>query len=223
MWLYFIIIYFCGIWAFSSSRKHLLITLLRLEFVVLVLYFSMASRYINTEYCRPMTYDLCVITEPYLNSGSVCTYTSWSIILLLTVHTLAVIISCDNAKGQLFRTQTTNSWTSLILNVKSKFRLNAAQRLYMMLLLPRHVCPDIALFRLSQFYFISTRYFQRSVILQYVDDFKLTDQWKSIRIAGLWEEIWKTNLPNTKDDCQSFNNSFRRLTFTDKPCKERRL
>ena len=31
---------FCGIWAFSSSRKHLLITLLRLEFVVLVLYFS---------------------------------------------------------------------------------------------------------------------------------------------------------------------------------------
>ena len=39
MWLYFFIIYFCGIWAFSSSRKHLLITLLRLEFVVLVLNF----------------------------------------------------------------------------------------------------------------------------------------------------------------------------------------
>ena len=35
----FTVIYFCGIWAFSSSRKHLLITLLRLEFVVLVLYF----------------------------------------------------------------------------------------------------------------------------------------------------------------------------------------
>jgi hypothetical protein len=35
-----IYIYICGIWAFSSSRKHLLITLLRLEFVVLVLYFS---------------------------------------------------------------------------------------------------------------------------------------------------------------------------------------
>ena len=31
--------YFCGIWAFSSSLKHLLITLLRLEFVVLVHYF----------------------------------------------------------------------------------------------------------------------------------------------------------------------------------------
>jgi len=40
MWLYFFVVYFCGIWAFSSSRKHLLITLLRLEFVVLVLYFS---------------------------------------------------------------------------------------------------------------------------------------------------------------------------------------
>ena len=33
-------IYFCDIWAFSSSRKHLLITFLRFEFVVLVLYFS---------------------------------------------------------------------------------------------------------------------------------------------------------------------------------------
>ena len=40
IWLYFFVIYFCGIWAFSPSRKHLLITLLRLEFVVLVLYFS---------------------------------------------------------------------------------------------------------------------------------------------------------------------------------------
>ena len=39
MWLYFLV-YFFVIWAFSSSRKHLLITLLRLEFVVLVLYFS---------------------------------------------------------------------------------------------------------------------------------------------------------------------------------------
>jgi hypothetical protein len=36
----FFVVYFCGIWTFSSSRKHLLITLLRLEFVVLVLYFS---------------------------------------------------------------------------------------------------------------------------------------------------------------------------------------
>jgi len=34
MWLHFFVIYFCGIWAFSASRKHLLITLLWLEFVV---------------------------------------------------------------------------------------------------------------------------------------------------------------------------------------------
>ena len=40
MRLYFFVIYFCGISAFSSNRKHLLIILLRLEFVVLVLYFS---------------------------------------------------------------------------------------------------------------------------------------------------------------------------------------
>lgn len=86
------------------------------------------------------SYDLCVITEPHLKSGGFCTYTSWSIVLLLTVHNLSVIISCDNAKRQLFRTQTTNSWTSLILNVKSKFRLNAVQRLYMMIMLSRHVC-----------------------------------------------------------------------------------
>jgi len=33
------VIYFYGIWTFSSSRKHLFITLLRLECVVLVLYF----------------------------------------------------------------------------------------------------------------------------------------------------------------------------------------
>ena len=32
--LYFFVIYFCVIWAFSSSRKHLLITVLRLEFIL---------------------------------------------------------------------------------------------------------------------------------------------------------------------------------------------
>jgi len=36
----FFVIYFCGIWAFSSSRKHLITALLRLEFVVLIIYFS---------------------------------------------------------------------------------------------------------------------------------------------------------------------------------------
>nr|AQP28075.1 NADH dehydrogenase subunit 4L [Macrotermes sp. B TB-2017] len=38
--MYFFFIYLCGVWVFCSSRKHLLVTLLSLEFVVLVLYFS---------------------------------------------------------------------------------------------------------------------------------------------------------------------------------------
>lgn len=40
MWFYLFVLYFCGIWSFSSSRKHLLVTLLSLEFIVLVLYLS---------------------------------------------------------------------------------------------------------------------------------------------------------------------------------------
>nr|YP_009104743.1 NADH dehydrogenase subunit 4L [Macrotermes natalensis]AIT76167.1 NADH dehydrogenase subunit 4L [Macrotermes natalensis] len=40
MWVYFFVVYLCGVWVFCSSRKHLLITLLSLEFIVLVLYFS---------------------------------------------------------------------------------------------------------------------------------------------------------------------------------------
>nr|AVN67813.1 NADH dehydrogenase subunit 4L [Ischnoptera bilunata] len=30
--------FFCGIWVFSSNRKHLLVTLLSLEFIVLIIY-----------------------------------------------------------------------------------------------------------------------------------------------------------------------------------------
>nr|YP_010352228.1 NADH dehydrogenase subunit 4L [Reticulitermes citrinus]UOL50322.1 NADH dehydrogenase subunit 4L [Reticulitermes citrinus] len=40
MCFYLFVLYFCGIWSFSSSRKHLLVTLLSLEFIVLVLYLS---------------------------------------------------------------------------------------------------------------------------------------------------------------------------------------
>nr|URX52964.1 NADH dehydrogenase subunit 4L [Glyptotermes sp. 7 AB-2022a] len=36
--LYFSYIFFCGIWVFCSGRKHLLITLLSLEFLVLALF-----------------------------------------------------------------------------------------------------------------------------------------------------------------------------------------
>lgn len=39
IYLYINISFFCGIWVFSSNRKHLLATLLRLEFIVLTLYF----------------------------------------------------------------------------------------------------------------------------------------------------------------------------------------
>nr|URX53586.1 NADH dehydrogenase subunit 4L [Neotermes cf. meruensis] len=38
MQLFFSFIFFCGIWSFSSNRKHLLATLLSLEFMVLVLF-----------------------------------------------------------------------------------------------------------------------------------------------------------------------------------------
>nr|ASY98659.1 NADH dehydrogenase subunit 4L [Otomantis sp. JZ-2017]WRO45282.1 NADH dehydrogenase subunit 4L [Otomantis scutigera] len=36
MMLYFM--FFCGLWVFSSKRKHLLMTLLSLEFIVLILF-----------------------------------------------------------------------------------------------------------------------------------------------------------------------------------------
>nr|YP_010875366.1 NADH dehydrogenase subunit 4L [Pycnoscelus surinamensis]WGW15113.1 NADH dehydrogenase subunit 4L [Pycnoscelus surinamensis] len=39
IYLYINISFFCGIWVFSSNRKHLLATLLSLEFIVLTLYF----------------------------------------------------------------------------------------------------------------------------------------------------------------------------------------
>nr|URX53081.1 NADH dehydrogenase subunit 4L [Kalotermitidae sp. 6 AB-2022a] len=36
--LYFSFLFFCGVWVFGSSRSHLLITLLSLEFMVLALF-----------------------------------------------------------------------------------------------------------------------------------------------------------------------------------------
>nr|QZP41066.1 NADH dehydrogenase subunit 4L [Geoscapheus robustus] len=43
---YGLICFFCGIWVFSSNRKHLLVTLLSLEFIVLILY-SVLFNYLN--------------------------------------------------------------------------------------------------------------------------------------------------------------------------------
>nr|YP_009630389.1 NADH dehydrogenase subunit 4L [Neuroperla schedingi]QBP33904.1 NADH dehydrogenase subunit 4L [Neuroperla schedingi] len=37
-WLYPILMFICGLWVFSSKRKHLLLTLLSLEFIVLSLF-----------------------------------------------------------------------------------------------------------------------------------------------------------------------------------------
>nr|AVN67934.1 NADH dehydrogenase subunit 4L [Parcoblatta fulvescens] len=36
--MYIFMSFFCGVWVFSSNRKHLLVTLLSLEFIVLILY-----------------------------------------------------------------------------------------------------------------------------------------------------------------------------------------
>nr|WAX39281.1 NADH dehydrogenase subunit 4L [Bundoksia longissima] len=47
MIMFFSIMFFCGIWVFSSNRKHLLVMLLSLEFVVLVL-FLMLYIYLNS-------------------------------------------------------------------------------------------------------------------------------------------------------------------------------
>nr|AVN67729.1 NADH dehydrogenase subunit 4L [Eurycotis floridana]AVN67740.1 NADH dehydrogenase subunit 4L [Eurycotis opaca] len=44
--MYFSIMFFCGIWVFCSNRKHLLVTLLSLEFIVLIL-FLMLYIYLN--------------------------------------------------------------------------------------------------------------------------------------------------------------------------------
>nr|YP_011020627.1 NADH dehydrogenase subunit 4L [Anaxarcha graminea]WQH82618.1 NADH dehydrogenase subunit 4L [Anaxarcha graminea] len=38
MLMMFYFMFFCGLWVFSSKRKHLLMTLLSLEFIVLVLF-----------------------------------------------------------------------------------------------------------------------------------------------------------------------------------------
>nr|QXF68539.1 NADH dehydrogenase subunit 4L [Yersinia mexicana] len=38
MLMMFIFMFFCGLWVFSSKRKHLLMTLLSLEFIVLILF-----------------------------------------------------------------------------------------------------------------------------------------------------------------------------------------
>ena len=57
-------VFFCGIWAFSSNRKHLLATLFSLGFTVLILYISIhyCLNYYNFElYFRIifLTFSVC--------------------------------------------------------------------------------------------------------------------------------------------------------------------
>nr|YP_010946956.1 NADH dehydrogenase subunit 4L [Sigmella ectobioides]WGO57713.1 NADH dehydrogenase subunit 4L [Sigmella ectobioides] len=46
MMIYMFVCFLSGIWVFSSNRKHLLVTLLSLEFIVLVIYFVLCV-YLN--------------------------------------------------------------------------------------------------------------------------------------------------------------------------------
>nr|YP_009945209.1 NADH dehydrogenase subunit 4L [Hierodula longa]QOE17718.1 NADH dehydrogenase subunit 4L [Hierodula longa]UUF67563.1 NADH dehydrogenase subunit 4L [Hierodula longa] len=43
MLMMFYFMFFCGLWVFSSKRKHLLMTLLSLEFIVLILFIILYS------------------------------------------------------------------------------------------------------------------------------------------------------------------------------------
>nr|URX53237.1 NADH dehydrogenase subunit 4L [Neotermes nr. kartaboensis] len=55
MRFYFSFAFFCGIWGFSSNRKHLLATLLSLEFMVLVLFIVIYF------YLCFFSYELCFV------------------------------------------------------------------------------------------------------------------------------------------------------------------
>nr|UAJ48149.1 NADH dehydrogenase subunit 4L [Gromphadorhina portentosa] len=50
MCMYISLGFFSGIWVFCSNRKHLLATLLSLEFIVLILYTMLYSYLINFNY-----------------------------------------------------------------------------------------------------------------------------------------------------------------------------
>nr|WAX39151.1 NADH dehydrogenase subunit 4L [Anaplecta sp. 3 ZQW-2020] len=43
-------IFFCALWCFSYNHKHLLVTLLSLEFIVLVVFLSMCLFLVNFDY-----------------------------------------------------------------------------------------------------------------------------------------------------------------------------
>nr|URH16836.1 NADH dehydrogenase subunit 4L [Glyptotermes pubescens] len=55
MRLYFSFVFFCGVWVFCSNRKHLLVTLLSLEFMVLSLFVVIYY------YLSLFNYELCFV------------------------------------------------------------------------------------------------------------------------------------------------------------------
>nr|YP_010946579.1 NADH dehydrogenase subunit 4L [Margattea concava]WGO57297.1 NADH dehydrogenase subunit 4L [Margattea concava] len=50
MTVYMFFMFMCGIWIFCSNRKHLLLTLMSLEFIVLVLYFMIYLYLMEMDY-----------------------------------------------------------------------------------------------------------------------------------------------------------------------------
>nr|AQM40183.1 NADH dehydrogenase subunit 4L [Diestramima tibetensis] len=50
-WFFMVLFIMCGVWVFCSKRKHLLATLLSLEFIVLGLFF-MLFNYLNYMNCE---------------------------------------------------------------------------------------------------------------------------------------------------------------------------
>nr|YP_010946618.1 NADH dehydrogenase subunit 4L [Margattea speciosa]WGO57336.1 NADH dehydrogenase subunit 4L [Margattea speciosa] len=50
MLIYIFMMFMCGMWIFCSNRKHLLLTLLGLEFIVLILYFEIYYYLLGMDY-----------------------------------------------------------------------------------------------------------------------------------------------------------------------------
>ena len=84
----FICFFFCGIWLFSSNRKHLLATLSSLEFIALILYISIYY-YLN--------FLLYRTSSPLWQTGA--SSASWGIWLVTHFLSIALIWKVNNGWG----------------------------------------------------------------------------------------------------------------------------
>nr|YP_009471344.1 NADH dehydrogenase subunit 4L [Creobroter jiangxiensis]AVE15720.1 NADH dehydrogenase subunit 4L [Creobroter jiangxiensis] len=75
----FYMMFFCGLWVFSSKRKHLLMTLLSLEFIILVLFIILYY------YCMMMSGELYMTM--FFLSFAVCEGTLGLSILVSMIRT----------------------------------------------------------------------------------------------------------------------------------------